>query len=227
MESCTISYNEAIICLRELPGARIRLREYQEECIKSVLSYLENGHKRLGVSLATGSGKTVGYVQNQADHSLKTLQVIFSRLISRVKSLTSTATQTLILVHRRELVEQAARHCHDAYPEMAVDIEMGNLHASGHADITVASIQSLISRDRILKFNPDYFKLILVDEAHHIVASSYKDALRHFRVVDGDKEKHSPALVGVSATLSRFDGLRLSDAIDYVVYHKSVPVELR
>jgi hypothetical protein len=38
---------------------QITLREYQEECIQSVLSYLEAGHKRLGISLATGSGKTV------------------------------------------------------------------------------------------------------------------------------------------------------------------------
>ena len=37
----------------------IRLREYQEECIQSVLSYLRDGHKRLGISLATGAGKTV------------------------------------------------------------------------------------------------------------------------------------------------------------------------
>ena len=38
---------------------KITLREYQEECIQSVLAYLAKGHKRLGVSLATGSGKTV------------------------------------------------------------------------------------------------------------------------------------------------------------------------
>lgn len=37
----------------------IRLRDYQEECIQSVLSHLDAGHKRLGISLATGSGKTV------------------------------------------------------------------------------------------------------------------------------------------------------------------------
>ena len=41
------------------PPLKIRLREYQEECIQAVLSHLEKGHKRLGVSLATGSGKTV------------------------------------------------------------------------------------------------------------------------------------------------------------------------
>jgi ATP-dependent helicase IRC3 len=40
-------------------SAGIRLREYQEECIQSVLSYLRRGEKRLGISLATGSGKTV------------------------------------------------------------------------------------------------------------------------------------------------------------------------
>jgi hypothetical protein len=41
------------------PQSKIRLRDYQEECIQSVLSSLAEGHNRLGVSLATGSGKTV------------------------------------------------------------------------------------------------------------------------------------------------------------------------
>lgn len=45
--------------------AGIKLRQYQEECIQSVLSYLDQGHKRLGISLATGSGKTVGAIQHE------------------------------------------------------------------------------------------------------------------------------------------------------------------
>ncbi|KAI0152281.1 P-loop containing nucleoside triphosphate hydrolase protein [Hypoxylon sp. NC0597] len=180
----------------------IRLRDYQEECIQSVLSSLKYGHKRLGISLATGAGKTV----------------IFTQLIDRITPSSDEAKQTLILAHRRELVEQAARHCTAAYPNKTTEIEMGNMHASGTADITIASIQSINSGDRISKFDPSRFKLVLVDEAHHIVAPGYLRILEHFGL--DDKNDDSPALVGVSATFSRTDGLRLGAAIDQIVYHK-------
>lgn len=144
--------------------------------------------------------------------------MIFTQLIDRVKQKTETAGQTLILAHRQELVEQAARHCTNAYPTKRVEIEMGSMHASGCADITVASIQSITSGDRISKFDPRRFKLVLVDEAHHIVAPGYMRTLEHFAL--SNPQPSSPALVGVSATLSRFDGLRLGAAIDHIVYHK-------
>ncbi|ESZ95686.1 hypothetical protein SBOR_3906 [Sclerotinia borealis F-4128] len=185
-----------------IPRQTIVLREYQEECIQAVLSHLDQGHKRMGVSLATGSGKTV----------------IFTQLIDRVQPHTEIATQTLILAHRQELVEQAARHCQNAYPDKRIEIEMGKMHASGYADITVASIQSIGSGDRIEKFEATRFKLILVDEAHHIVAPQYLRTLAHFGL--SEKRESSPALVGVSATLSRTDGLKLGAAIDQIVYHK-------
>jgi ATP-dependent helicase IRC3 len=65
---------KAVTCVLSLRGRRlasvassngpkphtVQLRPYQEESIQSVLKYLENGEKRLGVSLATGGGKTVG-----------------------------------------------------------------------------------------------------------------------------------------------------------------------
>jgi ATP-dependent helicase IRC3 len=163
---------------------------------------MKDGHKRLGISLATGSGKTV----------------IFTQLIERVEPPTKNATQTLILAHRKELVEQAARHCERAYPGKTIDIEMGNTHASGAADITVASVRSIVSGDRLSKYDPTRFKLVLVDEAHHIVAPGYMASLEHFGL-DLPRDT-GPALVGVSATFSRFDGLRLGAAIDHIVYHK-------
>ena len=95
---------------------------------------------------------------------------------------------------------------------------MGGHQASGAADITIASVRSLLSGNRLEKFHPRSFKLILVDEAHHIVAPGYLSVLNHFGLLKPGST--CPALVGVSATLSRFDGLRLGAALDYIVYHK-------
>jgi ATP-dependent helicase IRC3 len=144
--------------------------------------------------------------------------VIFTQLIDRVQAPYEHAKQTLILAHRRELVEQAARHCERAYPDKSIDIEMGETKASGAADITVASVRSMVSGDRLSKYDPSKFKLVLVDEAHHIVAPGYLQVLQHFGLEEERNE--GPALVGVSATFSRFDGLRLGAAIDHIVYHK-------
>jgi ATP-dependent helicase IRC3 len=123
----------------------------------------------------------------------------------------------MIIVHRRELVEQAAKHCRLAYPDKIVEIEMGNNVATGEGDIIIASVQTL-ARGRIHKFDPKLFKLILVDEAHHIVARSYREALGHFGL--NEPSTNAPVLVGVSATFARFDGLKLGAAIDHIVYHK-------
>ncbi|KAF3917371.1 hypothetical protein ABW21_db0203150 [Orbilia brochopaga] len=184
-----------------LTPAAFALRDYQEDCIQAVLDHQDRGHRRLGVSLATGSGKTV----------------IFTQLIDRITPLHANATQTLIVVHRRELVEQAAKHCRNHYPDKQVDIEMGSLHASGEADITVASIQSITSGRRIAKFDPKKFKLILIDEVHHAVSKSYIKALEYFGAMTPDSAVH---LVGVSATFGRSDGVRLGAVIDHIVYHK-------
>lgn len=52
----------------ETNADKLQLRDYQQECIRSVLSSLKRGHKRVGISLATGSGKTVRLDQTMALH---------------------------------------------------------------------------------------------------------------------------------------------------------------
>ena len=94
---------------------------------------------------------------------------------------------------------------------------MGKSHSTGAADITVASVMSLMSSDRIKKFDPKKFKLILIDEAHHAAAKSYIDTLTHFDAMKPDAPVN---VVGVSATMSRMDGLRLGAIMDHIVYHR-------
>ena len=54
------------------------------------------------------------------------------------------------------------------------------MHASGTADITIASVQSIVSGDRISKFDPSSFKLILVDGTASLplASTSRTDAAR-------------------------------------------------
>ncbi|KAK0878969.1 putative ATP-dependent helicase IRC3 [Friedmanniomyces endolithicus] len=179
------------------------LRPYQEDIIQAVLDYLAKGEKRLGISLATGGGKTV----------------IFSHLIDRITPPTPEATQTLIVAHKAELVHQAVEHCRRLYPTRRVEVEMAGESTEGDADITVASVQTLNSKKRLEKFDAARFKLLIVDEVHHVVAPSYLNVLRHFGLVDSEEKSHT-ALIGMSATLSRSDGLSLGKAIDHIVYHK-------
>lgn len=98
---------------------------------------------------------------------------------------------------------------------------MANKHATGMADITVASIASIVSKDRLDKFNSENYKLILIDECHHAVSTTYMKTLDHFGALHPEKNGGShPVVVGVSATMSRHDGLKMGTILDYVVYHK-------
>ena len=73
-----------------------------------------------------------------------------------------------------------------------------------------------MSGDRLTKFDPSRFKLVLVDEAHHIVSAQYLALLEHFglRHPADWTQFPAPALVGVSATFSRFDGRKLGSVIE-------------
>lgn len=179
-------------------ASSLTLRPYQEECIQTCLDAVDKGQRRIAVSLATGGGKTV----------------IFSHLIDKIKG-SGARSQTLILVHRRELVEQAANHCRKTCTGSSVELEMGIHEASGNADITVCSLQSLLRR--LDKYDKNRVKLIIIDEAHHAAAKTYLRVLEYFNAVSAA----SPTVVvGFSATLFRRDGLHLASVFDEIVFHK-------
>lgn len=68
----------------------------------------------------------------------------------------------------------------------------------------------------IEKYDPSLFKAILIDEAHHAVASTYVNILKHFGAYDAETD----ILVwGCSATVRRHDGLSLHDVFNDITYH--------
>lgn len=187
------------------------LRPYQEECVTTCLEALAQGATRIGVSSPTGSGKTT----------------MFTELLARMPAAKGGGTQTLILVNAVALVDQAYTTVRRLLPHLHVERDQGTKHkASGVADVTVATVQSLRSPLRLDKYDPWRFKCVIVDEAHHSTSDTYRKVLFHFHTdvhcpdaAEADVPVHVP-IIGFSATFSRHDGLALGTVYDQIVFHK-------
>ncbi|UZJ56303.1 hypothetical protein CBS101457_005623 [Exobasidium rhododendri] len=183
-------------------ASTVQLRPYQEECLTSIQEALARNVSRIGVSSPTGSGKTT----------------IFAELIDAIPSPSATCHRVLILVSSIQLATQAATHISRRYPDLWVEIEQGAKYkASGFADVTVATWQTLISiersqkgdteymeRLRLEKFDPAGYKAVIVDEAHHAASKSWRVVLNHFddRIwVEGEESSHAADSTSTSTSL--------------------------
>lgn len=153
-------------------GEVLTLREHQEEALLALERMRAEGKTIALLEHATGAGKTVTAIADAR------------RLGGRV----------LWLVHRRDLVAQTQGEFQRLWPE----VETGRYHGGTHeteADNLVASIQSVA--DRLDEFGPTEFAYVVIDEAHHAAADTYRRVLEYFR---------PQFLLGLTATAERADG---------------------
>lgn len=170
------------------------LRPYQQEALDAVVLNANNGISKQLVVLPTGAGKTV----------------IFSQL----PIIKPDTLPMLVLAHRSELLEQARSKILASNPSLTVEIEQADRKA-GKVDVVVASVATLGRNNtpRIEEYPKDYFKSIVIDEAHHAAAPSYRRIIDYF----------SPDfLLGVTATPQRSDSTRLIDVFDEIVYYRTI-----
>lgn len=181
------------------------LRPYQQAAIDAINENLPKTNKQV-IVLPTGSGKTI----------------VFCHLISQRKNL----GKTLILAHREELLTQAKEKLLDIDSTLDVQIEMAEQEAEPQADVIIASVPTIGRKnsERIKKFDPNHFRTIIIDEAHHSSASTYKNVLEYFGVLKNVNDWRSVAttepilLIGVTATPSRADNKGIDEIFDEVVY---------
>lgn len=118
------------------------------------------------------------------------------------QSAVARGNRVLILVHRQELLMQASRSL------TAMGVRHGLIAAGkprNNEPVQVASVQTLIRR---LGTHPLHFDLIIVDEAHHAIAGSWR------KVIDAFPRAK---VLGVTATPVRSDGKGLADVFDTMV----------
>ena len=178
----------------------MELRPYQQEAYDSTLKVFERVRSAL-IVMATGLGKTI----------------VFAHLVEAFRQ----HGRIMVIAHREELINQAKGHVEDVC-DTAVDVEMGDLWAGQQmfkADIVVSTIQSQIAgRDggRMTRFNPMEFSLLVIDEAHHSCAVSYK------KVIDYYKQNPNLKVLGVTATPDRADELAMGQMFEEVAYQYDI-----
>ncbi len=178
------------------------LRDYQRECLEAIMAKYRAGVRRQLTCLPTGSGKTVIFAE-------------FPRYF-RMRN------QMLVLAHRAELLEQACDKIRCANPDLKIAVEQAGRSADPACDVVVASVPTLGRRGskRLQRLDPNRFFLIVVDEAHHATAATYKRVLEYFGVFAADTPK---LLVGFTATPKRGDGQGLDAVFQDIVFSRSLP----
>jgi superfamily II DNA or RNA helicase len=130
--------------------------------------------------------------------------------------------QMLVLAHRAELLDQARDKFMNVDPDLRAEIDQGGRTANPDSRVVIASVPTLGRKGsaRLLRLDPDRFFLIVVDEAHHATAATYKRILKHFKVFDPETRK---LLVGFTATPKRGDGVGLDAVFEEISYSRSLP----
>ncbi len=103
----------------------------------------------------------------------------------------------LFIAHREEILKQAQGAYRGVLKNSTFgELWVGNNKPSKYKHL-FASIQSLNNQIDTLALSEDYFDYIVIDEVHHISASSYRNVLEHF---------NPKILLGLTATPERHDG---------------------
>jgi superfamily II DNA or RNA helicase len=127
----------------------------------------------------------------------------------------------LVLAHRQELLDQAAKRLAVQNPGLKIGIERGSRKVAGDYDVVVASVQSLGRPDskRLEGFYPG---LLIIDEAHHAAATTYQHVMKNFGCYDG-----GCFTVGVTATPHRMDNKQLHGTDEAIFQEVAYSYSLR
>jgi len=189
-------------------GPKFEMRPYQQEAVDTSIKAFGEGVRRQIVHAATGTGKTV----------------LFTELIDKLPPPRPEATRVLIMAHRDELIQQTVEAVLQSNPNLRVGVEQGSSSASDSDDVIVASVATLGRKDpnhsegygrRLRLLQPKQFRLLVIDEVHHSLASTYQRVLDYFDTASPDSDL---LLWGCTATPNRSDGKGLGKLFDEIVH---------
>ena len=152
---------------------------FQREAVLAVNVEFAKGMRRVLVSMPTGTGKTI---------------VLCACVMMAIQA----GNRCLVVVPSAELVKQTVEKLNH------IGIFPGVVKQDRDEwayPVVVAQFQTLARRDRLTRIPPDWFKFVLIDEAHQSFAPSFRRIMRYMC---------ASWFVGFTATPFRGDGKSLA-----------------
>ena len=172
------------------------LRDYQiENKIKIYDAWKK--HRSVMLQMPTGTGKTRVFVSIAKD-------------LHNWGAKNKRAVRVLILAHRKELIEQISENVGLKYGLAHGLIVSQNVEQRKYP-FQVGSVPTL--NRRLFKWSSNDFDVIIIDEAHHVKAQSYRNIL---------KEYPKAKILGVTATPYRLNGAGFRPEFDDLIVSPSI-----
>ncbi len=177
----------------------MELRPYQQEAMDCIFGEWGKGISRTLLVLPTGCGKTI----------------VFAKV---AEECVRRGDRVLVLAHRGELLEQAADKIGRATGLGCATEKAGSSCLNTWFRVVVGSVQTMMREKRLEQFPEDYFKTIIIDEAHHCISGSYQKVLQHFP---------DAKVLGVTATPDRGDMRNLGEFFESMAYEYTLPKAIK
>jgi superfamily II DNA or RNA helicase len=176
----------------------VPLRPPQADCVTNIFAEFQDGSSTLAV-MPTGTGKTV----------------VIAGVVERWPN-----GRMLVVAHREELIRQN-REKIQRFAGIDCDVEMAEQRADQcgfyqRCPVVVTSIQTMCRDSRHSRFRPEDFSLLVIDEAHHACADTYRRVIEYF------SQNPNLKILGVTATPDRADERALGQIFKTVAFDYSI-----
>lgn len=175
---------------------RLQPNSMQVGFINNLREIYEGGEDKALLISATGTGKT--YASAFAARELEFKRALF-------------------LVHRNQIAKQALKSYRKVFDgKVSMGMVTGK-YQDYDADFVFATVQILSKEETLKKYKKDHWDLIIIDEAHHSSADSYKKIMDYF----------TPSLwLGMTATPDKRDD-NLEGRNIYEIFNHQIAYEIR
>jgi len=179
-----------------IPQYILEPNKMQVSFVESLNKLREEGISKALLISATGTGKTYASAFALRDQN---------------------PPKALFLVHRKQIAQQAIKSYKNVFGNTKTFGLLSGTSKQTDVDYLFATMQTMSKEEIMLLFKPDEFAMIVIDEAHHSAANSYRRIMNYFK---------PEFWLGMTASPDRTN-IKENDSSIYEIFDHNIAYEIR